>query len=259
MEYAFWSAQSVIAQQQALRSEAAALGLGLDAPTLRKLMHEQHQQQQKDKEKQQQQQQQGGTGGSGGSRGGEEDGEEGESGGAAAAGSSSGRGTAGAAGTASTAEDPRIRILDVDDLLELFERKCAEAQAAAAADGVGGGGEGPGGERRHMVGLVGYPNVGKSSTINALFGAKKTAVAPTPGKTKHFQTLHVSPEVGVSPVARKQAAGVRARLHGSGKQDSGGRGLTLSAAHCALRLPLVCSRYAVSAPATGPASAIPLL
>lgn len=43
-----------------------------------------------------------------------------------------------------------------------------------------------------MVGLVGYPNVGKSSTINALFGSKKTAVAPTPGKTKHFQTLNVS-------------------------------------------------------------------
>lgn len=33
--------------------------------------------------------------------------------------------------------------------------------------------------------------MGKSSTINALFGGKKTAVAPTPGKTKHFQTLIV--------------------------------------------------------------------
>jgi ribosome biogenesis GTPase A len=48
-----------------------------------------------------------------------------------------------------------------------------------------------GGERL-MVGLTGYPNVGKSSTINALFGAKKTAVAATPGKTKHFQTLNVN-------------------------------------------------------------------
>lgn len=41
-----------------------------------------------------------------------------------------------------------------------------------------------------VVGLTGYPNVGKSSTINALFGSKKTAVAPTPGKTKHFQVHH---------------------------------------------------------------------
>lgn len=43
-----------------------------------------------------------------------------------------------------------------------------------------------------MVGLTGYPNVGKSSTINALFGSKKAAVAATPGKTKHFQTLNIT-------------------------------------------------------------------
>lgn len=42
------------------------------------------------------------------------------------------------------------------------------------------------------VGLVGYPNVGKSSTINALFGRKKTPVAATPGRTKHFQTLIIN-------------------------------------------------------------------
>ena len=41
------------------------------------------------------------------------------------------------------------------------------------------------------IGLVGYPNVGKSSTINALFGAKKVGVSAQPGKTKHFQTLHL--------------------------------------------------------------------
>ena len=48
---------------------------------------------------------------------------------------------------------------------------------------------------RVVVGLTGYPNVGKSSTINAIFGSKKTAVAATPGKTKHFQTLFVSDDL----------------------------------------------------------------
>ena len=42
------------------------------------------------------------------------------------------------------------------------------------------------------VGLVGYPNVGKSSTINSLIGEKKVSVSSTPGKTKHFQTIHLS-------------------------------------------------------------------
>jgi len=42
---------------------------------------------------------------------------------------------------------------------------------------------------------VGYPNVGKSSTINALIGAKKVSVSSTPGKTKHFQTIHLSEKV----------------------------------------------------------------
>lgn len=43
-----------------------------------------------------------------------------------------------------------------------------------------------------VVGFVGYPNVGKSSTINALVGKKRTGVTSTPGKTKHFQTLIIS-------------------------------------------------------------------
>ncbi|CAD5187777.1 GTPase LSG1-2-like [Musa acuminata AAA Group] len=46
-----------------------------------------------------------------------------------------------------------------------------------------------------VVGFVGYPNVGKSSTINALVGQKRTGVTSTPGKTKHFQTLIISDEL----------------------------------------------------------------
>uniref|UniRef100_A0A5B7C1Q2 CP-type G domain-containing protein n=1 Tax=Davidia involucrata TaxID=16924 RepID=A0A5B7C1Q2_DAVIN len=46
--------------------------------------------------------------------------------------------------------------------------------------------------RSAIVGFVGYPNVGKSSTINALVGEKRTGVTSTPGKTKHFQTLMIS-------------------------------------------------------------------
>jgi large subunit GTPase 1 len=49
--------------------------------------------------------------------------------------------------------------------------------------------------RKTQIGLVGYPNVGKSSTINALIGAKKVSVSSTPGKTKHFQTIHLSDKV----------------------------------------------------------------
>lgn len=45
------------------------------------------------------------------------------------------------------------------------------------------------------VGMVGYPNVGKSSTINVLCGEKKVNVSMTPGKTKHLQTIKLSDQI----------------------------------------------------------------
>lgn len=43
--------------------------------------------------------------------------------------------------------------------------------------------------------MVGYPNVGKSSTLNCLVGEKKASVSTIPGKTKHFQTIIIDNEV----------------------------------------------------------------
>ncbi|KAL8693151.1 MAG: hypothetical protein Q9218_001971 [Villophora microphyllina] len=80
--------------------------------------------------------------------------------------------------------DQRTRILTVDELEALFLANAPKVENADV--------EHP---QKTQIGLVGYPNVGKSSTINALIGAKKVSVSSTPGKTKHFQTIHLSSEV----------------------------------------------------------------
>jgi large subunit GTPase 1 len=80
--------------------------------------------------------------------------------------------------------DERTRILTTEDLEALFLEHSPDIDT------------GPNGEpRKTSIGLVGYPNVGKSSTINALIGSKKVSVSATPGKTKHFQTIHLSDKV----------------------------------------------------------------
>merc|ERR1712136_104430 len=53
----------------------------------------------------------------------------------------------------------------------------------------------PEGSDNVVVGMVGYPNVGKSSTVNTLLSQKKVAVSATPGRTKHFQTLIIDDEL----------------------------------------------------------------
>ncbi|XP_031715434.1 large subunit GTPase 1 homolog [Anarrhichthys ocellatus] len=70
------------------------------------------------------------------------------------------------------------RLLHKDELLDVFKAvhngpRCREGQLT--------------------VGMVGYPNVGKSSTINTILRNKKVSVSATPGHTKHFQTLYVEP------------------------------------------------------------------
>ncbi|KAJ5737183.1 Large subunit GTPase 1 [Penicillium malachiteum] len=79
-------------------------------------------------------------------------------------------------------------ILDVDELEALFLANAPELLSELEDSEHKS-------KAKTTIGLVGYPNVGKSSTINALLGAKKVSVSATPGKTKHFQTLYLSPEI----------------------------------------------------------------
>ncbi len=76
-------------------------------------------------------------------------------------------------------DDEDTRILSIGDLENLFISEAPKR------------GEG----QKLEIGLVGYPNVGKSSTINALIGSKKVSVSATPGKTKHFQTILLTPTI----------------------------------------------------------------
>ncbi|RCI08564.1 hypothetical protein L249_4771 [Ophiocordyceps polyrhachis-furcata BCC 54312] len=78
--------------------------------------------------------------------------------------------------------DQDSRILTVEELEDIFLQHAPKDDASGT-------------DSKLQVGLVGYPNVGKSSTINALIGAKKVSVSSTPGKTKHFQTIHLSDRV----------------------------------------------------------------
>jgi hypothetical protein len=49
--------------------------------------------------------------------------------------------------------------------------------------------------RKTTVGIVGYPNTGKSSLINALGGGKKALVSPMSGFTKGFQYVTLSKKI----------------------------------------------------------------
>jgi large subunit GTPase 1 len=87
------------------------------------------------------------------------------------------------------------RVVGREELLKLLEARAAAAYLGG--DDADGGDEDPrfatgAAQRRIVVGLVGYPNVGKSSTLNALIGEKRAGVGANPGKTKHFQTFNIS-------------------------------------------------------------------
>ncbi|ESQ36045.1 hypothetical protein EUTSA_v10007194mg [Eutrema salsugineum] len=84
-------------------------------------------------------------------------------------------------------DDPEVVIYGRDELLSRLQYEAQEIVKVRNSSES---------QRENaVVGFVGYPNVGKSSTINALVGQKRTGVTSTPGKTKHFQTLIISDEL----------------------------------------------------------------
>lgn len=100
-------------------------------------------------------------------------------------------------------DDPDIKVCGRDELLDRLQYEAEQVVKKRKESGSGSGGlsnigsqSGSAAESTNpqnvIVGFVGYPNVGKSSTINALVGQKRTGVTSTPGKTKHFQTLIIS-------------------------------------------------------------------
>ncbi|KAG9415906.1 large subunit GTPase 1 [Aphanomyces cochlioides] len=91
----------------------------------------------------------------------------------------------------SKTERPECKVLSREDLLAYMAERAKEVLARVGVRA----------EDKGLVkfGMVGFPNVGKSSAINALLGAsnfahnaQRVAVGATPGKTKHFQTLILS-------------------------------------------------------------------
>ncbi|KAI7906545.1 uncharacterized protein BX663DRAFT_496834 [Cokeromyces recurvatus] len=80
-------------------------------------------------------------------------------------------------------EDDRTRIRTTTDLLDLLIEQTPVIK------------NNNGEVEKITIGLVGYPNVGKSSTINAIIGEKRVSVSSTPGKTKHFQTIYLTPSI----------------------------------------------------------------
>jgi large subunit GTPase 1 len=87
-------------------------------------------------------------------------------------------------------ENPALKKTDILGRGDLL--KALETIANAAAQDAG--------KETGVVGMVGYPNVGKSSVINALLGAahydlhaQRVSVSATPGHTKHFQTMNIGP------------------------------------------------------------------
>ena len=116
----------------------------------------------------------------------------------------------------------------LDALMEALPTK-----PKSTAGGWGDGGEGAGSERPLAVAIVGRPNAGKSSLLNALVGSERAIVSSMPGTTRDAIDCDV-----VGPNGRRytlvDTAGVRKRASVAGSAD-GAEPLSVARALAAIR------------------------
>ncbi len=86
-------------------------------------------------------------------------------------------------------EDELLVGLQAYDADDLNENLTHESKAV-----VGIGEDGPA-DDHIVVGLIGDPNMGKSTLLNDILGTKKVSTSATPGHTKHMQTHYVTPQL----------------------------------------------------------------
>jgi nuclear GTP-binding protein len=121
--------------------------------------------------------------------------------------------------------------LGADTLLQLIKNYARNAGAGGGGGGSKGGGAG-GVRSAVTVGVVGLPNVGKSSVINSLRRARVAAVGDTPGMTRTAQIVQLDKHIRLVDSPGVVFAGIGG---GGGGVDGGDEDRARAAAAAALR------------------------